>query len=294
MGLDINGTQFLLFAAAQGVRLEKMAMLGRQELKLGAAPLMKIFQNFGRPIDTAAAEQLLKQNKGYAEPFLQTLGAREIHSFDVAAYEEATDLHDFNFPIPEIYKNSFDAVLDGGSLEHIFNFPGAIQNCMEMLKVGGHFLGITPANNFFGHGFYQFSPELYFRVFNESNGFEIVHLLAFEDVPDTNWYEVSDPEIVRQRVLLRNPDSTYLAIIARKTANVPLFKTPPHQSDYVNQWQGNSSENVRRSTLSSTILPLVKRLLFLPLKKIIRPLRRFIRNDTTYYDSRFFKKRRLH
>ena len=68
-------------------------------------------------------------------------------------------------------KNKYTLVIDGGCLEHIFNFPVAIKNCMEMLQEGGHFIGITPANNLMGHGFYQFSPELYFRIFSKENGF---------------------------------------------------------------------------------------------------------------------------
>lgn len=52
-----------------------------------------------------------------------------------------------NLPVPEVHKDSYTAVLDGGSLEHIFNFPVAIKNCMEMLKVDGQYLGITPVNN---------------------------------------------------------------------------------------------------------------------------------------------------
>jgi hypothetical protein len=30
---------------------------------------------------------------------------------------------------------------------------------------------VTPANNQMGHGFYQFSPELFFRVFSQENGY---------------------------------------------------------------------------------------------------------------------------
>ena len=64
-----------------------------------------------------------------------------------------------NTPIYGSLKNRFSALLDAGTIEHVFNFPQAIRNCMEMVKVGGHFIQVTVANNFIGHGFYQFSPE---------------------------------------------------------------------------------------------------------------------------------------
>ena len=41
-----------------------------------------------------------------------------------------------------------------------------------MLTVGGSIFVNTPANNMMGHGFYQFSPELMYRIFAEANGFD--------------------------------------------------------------------------------------------------------------------------
>ena len=76
-----------------------------------------------------------------------------------------------NLPIGDDLKRKFSVVIDGGTLEHVFNFPVAIKNCMQMLDVGGHFFVHTMANNFMGHGFYQFSPELFYRVFSPENGF---------------------------------------------------------------------------------------------------------------------------
>ena len=71
-------------------------------------------------------------------------------------------------------------MIESGSLEHIFNFPVAITNLAGMLKVGGTLFVTTPANNLMGHGFYQFSPELMFRVFSDENGFALRDVLLFE------------------------------------------------------------------------------------------------------------------
>ena len=108
---------------------------------------------------------------GYAEEFLKRLGAKETISIDASAYEGASLVHDMNLPIGDDLKRRFSVVIDGGTLEHVFNFPVAIKNCMQMVDVGGHFFVHTMANNFMGHGFYQFSPELFYRVFSPENGF---------------------------------------------------------------------------------------------------------------------------
>ena len=62
----------------------------------------------------------------------------------------------------------FDVVYDGGTLEHVFNFPVALRNAMELLRPGGRLFTIhTCANNLCGHGFYQFSRELFYRTLSQ-------------------------------------------------------------------------------------------------------------------------------
>jgi SAM-dependent methyltransferase len=173
----------------------------------------------------------------YADEFFRYLGAKEIISADRSNYEGATLLHDLNRPFPGSLRSSFDLVMDGGTLEHIFDFPSALRHCLELVSVGGHFITITPANQWMGHGFYQFSPELYFRVFNADNGFVLRKIVLFECMKiDATFYEVKDPAIIGRRVQLNSPKLVMLAVLARKTAEVPIFARPPQQSDYAAVW----------------------------------------------------------
>jgi hypothetical protein len=71
-------------------------------------------------------------------------------------------------------------VFDGGALEHVFNFPVAISSCMRALVVGGTFISSTPVNNNMGRGLYQFSPELFYRVFSQEFGVRTESMLAIE------------------------------------------------------------------------------------------------------------------
>lgn len=240
MGLDVNGTKFLLFALQNGVSFHDAATVGRQSLNLNAAELYRNFQLAGDPIPESTVEKILADSNGYCEQFLSHLGAKSVTSFDASAYENASVVHDFNLPIRDEFKNRFSAVLDGGTLEHVFNYPVALKNCMEMVRVGGHFLAITPANNFMGHGFYQFSPELFFNVLDRQNGFDLEHMIIFEDVPDSPWFRVTDPRSLGDRITLQNGLPAYLLIIARKVADVPIFAEFPQQSDYVAAWTEDS------------------------------------------------------
>ena len=75
---------------------------------------------------------------------------------------------------------------------------------MEMIAVGGHFISLAPANNYLGHGFYQFSPELFFRVLSPANGFQIEHCIAVEYGVRQRSFAITDPEAIRTRVTLIN------------------------------------------------------------------------------------------
>ncbi len=240
MGLDAQGARFVLYARTLGVSFQRTAMIGRQSLHLSTAELYRLLRDYGYPHGLDQVRRLYGRNQGYAEPFLELLGAESVSSFDASAYEQATDIVDLNHPLPGHYRGCYTAVLDGGSLEHVFNFPIAIRSCMEMLQVGGHFLGILPANNFLGHGFYQFSPELFFRIFTPANGFEVTKMILFEEAPRPLWYEVPDPSTVERRVELINRRPTYLAVIARKISVAEVFAAGVYQSDYASLWTARS------------------------------------------------------
>ena len=71
-------------------------------------------------------------------------------------------------------------VVDGGTLEHVFDYPTALRNAMRMVRVGGHLILNAPVNNFPGHGFYQISPELFFRVLSPQFGFRVHDAVLME------------------------------------------------------------------------------------------------------------------
>ena len=149
-------------------------------------------------------------------------------------------MYDLNRPIGTELKQRFDLVYDGGTLEHVFNFPVALQNCMEMVREGGRFITHTCANNWCGHGFYQFSPELFYNVFCEDNGFEVEHMIVHVVGPYGRWYEVVNPQSIRSRVELFNSFPLQMLVQSRRTKIVPLFAKTPQQSDYIPRWDEQS------------------------------------------------------
>lgn len=283
MGLDVDGARFMLYCKTMGVDFAQTATIGRQGLHLGRRDLATLFVSFDYDVEREEIDSIFDHCGGYAERFMNCLGAEEVHSFDNSDYEGATYVHDMNQAMPNKFKNQYSVVLDGGSLEHVFNFPVAIKNCMDMVSVGGHYLGITPANNFLGHGFYQFSPELYFTVFSHENGFEMTSMIAFEDKANAGWYRVKSPRAVGGRVTLTNSVPVYLLVMAKKVAEVPVFQSSPQQSDYVPMW--GAQEGGPRPQGRAAFLDLAKKRVPAPGKRLARRALRVARSG---FSPRFF------
>jgi len=254
MGISLASAEFLVRCRQEGVNFGRTLTLGRQQLFVSPFHLERLLKRSGcwpHGLPPQAFLDRLTVNPYYADPFLRALGADQVSALDASAYEGADIVHDLGLPIPSDLQRSFDLVIDGGLLEHVFNFPAALKNAMELVRVGGHLILMTPANNYFGHGFYQFSPELFFRALAPENGFVVERMLALESDLEFasllgrtyvselkgQWYEVSDPASLGMRVTLTNTRPVLLFIRARRTASLPVFAEYPQQSDYVASWE---------------------------------------------------------
>lgn len=244
MGVEYYTARFLLQAHAQGAVFSSVLTIGRQNLFISEARLRNLGTEFG--FDAEAVLRGTAENGGYIEPFIEiALGAKEIVSIDASPYEKATVIHDLNLPIADTWRRRFDAVIEAGSLEHIFNFPVAIANLMDAVKPGGRLLMQTPANNYFGHGFYQFSPELFYRVLSEDNGYRVETLRVVEHLfpaffLNTRTYNVNDPAQIKERVQLITNRPVLMLIAAQRLQAKPLFAATPQQSDYVQAWDASA------------------------------------------------------
>ncbi len=248
MGLDNDAVTFLVGAKSAGANFDRTVTIGRQNFYPSVSHLQRAMATFS---PTVRKVETLTTRGGYAEPFFELLGANEVASIDASSYEGATLVHDLNDPIPDDWKGRFTAVVDGGSLEHVFDFPRALRNATELLSVGGHYISITPANNYMGHGFYQFSPELFFRVFVPENGFRLRTVLIRSYGWGSRWHRVLDPAVVQGRVELQNGLQTLLYILAQKIDETAIHSFRPQQSDYSAIWREEGGAVAAKAKLNA-------------------------------------------
>jgi len=236
MGINNHLLNFLKYASKRNAIFGKTATIGRQKL-------MARNQHIQKTLNFEKKEDIPKKGDFCENLLLSHFGSEKVDSFDNSDYEGATITCDLNKPLPSHLSGpeyQYDTIIDAGTLEHIFNIPQAFKNISNMCKIGGTIIHGLPANNYCGHGFWQLSPELFFSLYSEDNGYAETEVFLAGLKDEKHWYKVKKPENGIRRVLVNC--SPVLALV--RTKKVKNFSHDNvQQSDYVHSWKGNESES---------------------------------------------------
>lgn len=112
---------------------------------------------------------------GYLHPstLFRMLAIDDYAALDASPSEGAALIHNLNQPIPDEWRGRYGFVLDGGTLEHLFDVRTALFNIAQLVRVGGTVLHVNPLANWINHGYFSISPCLLFEFYT-LNGFEPV------------------------------------------------------------------------------------------------------------------------
>lgn len=224
MGIDIHALNFLRYAKRHKA-FGRTITIGRQGLHVGE-----------REVRETMRATPAYRHQPYCENLLvEHFGATAVDSVDVSGYEGATIVHDMNATLPGQLQHGYDTIVDAGCLEHIFNVPQALRNCSLMGRAGAQILHVLPANNFCGHGFWQFSPELFFSLYCPRNGYEGTEVFLAA-VPDSSrWFQVKSPS-EGQRVNIESSSPVYL-LVRTVLGGATFSHEAVQQSDYLHEWE---------------------------------------------------------
>jgi len=221
MGIDVHALNFLKYVAKKR-EFGKVATIGRQSVLLSRAERARIMGISKKDADFGLfCEELLKEY----------FGATEVDSYDYSNYEGATHIVDMGNPI--VPEKQYDTIIDCGCVEHIFNVPQALKNISCLCAPGGQIIQVLPANNFCGHGFWQFSPELFFSLYSVASGYRETEVFLADLRDERKWFGVKPPSHGR-RAQVRSSSPLY--VMCRTIKQGTAFPESVQQSDYVRAW----------------------------------------------------------
>ncbi len=215
MGLETHAWNLMKYARRRGSSFRRVATLGRQ---------------WG--LENAYCEGMIKRE----------FSSEVVDSFDNSGYERATHIADLGAPMA--YYEGYDTVFDGGTLEHIYNIPQALLNASMLCKPGGQILHVLPANNMCGHGFWQFSPELFFSLYREPNGYTDTEVFLADFLKPGWWLRCATP--ANGHRIMRRAPGEHTCIIVRTVRGPMISHAQVYQSDYVHAWGGGGIDETER------------------------------------------------
>ena len=242
MGIDHHSLQFLRYAAKRR-QLGLTCTIGRQGLHIREQQLRNML---GLPREY--------EHEQYCDNLLlKYFNATHVESFDNSDYEGATHIVDMNKPLGSDYP-SYDTIIDFGCLEHVYNVSQALTNLSQLCGEGGQILHVLPANNYCGHGFWQFSPELMFSLYSKENGYTDTQVFIADISQETVWYEVIRPKN-GERAEVTSPTPLYL--LCRTVKGAAFSHDNVQQSDYVHVWDqhgnGDGESGAKRTLWAKRI-----------------------------------------
>ena len=178
--MGVNKSEFALLCELKN-KLSfqgRVLQLGRQRVSMTFGTLKAILSSYSLPPYKPEAP-LSVHGQPTDEVFFKALGFSEVESLDAHGFEGATIVHDLNLPVPDEWKERYDFIYDGGTSEHVFNFPQCLKNIYDLLKPGGFIVHHVPTSNYVNHGFYSFNP-IVFTEYYSANKFDLIDVFICE------------------------------------------------------------------------------------------------------------------
>ena len=97
---------------------------------------------------------------------------RVTHYRDCDLNDEADLKLDMNKPLNAEWVGSAMTVLNGGTMEHVFDVAQVIRNVHDMARPGGTIIHLSPIS-WYEHGYYNFNPRLFTAV-GRANHYSLV------------------------------------------------------------------------------------------------------------------------
>jgi len=257
MGISRAAVHYMMTEAKKVPFTGRVLTLGVQQTTVSESDLAKLSDRLQYPLAEVDDSETPKfdRHQHLTDVYLfKSLGFDEVLRTDFSDFQGAELVFDLNQSgVPEQYQGYFDLLIDGGTTEHVFHLPNSLHNIFSFLKVGGRVMHFNPSSNHVDHGFYMFSPTLFWDYY-EANGFEFNSFKFFEYNKWGNiqrWIAADyEPGCLRYVSGGGLPGGQYgIALTATKLEG-STSGVVPQQHRYKKTWERTKKRKVHKSLLA--------------------------------------------
>lgn len=161
------------------------------------------------------------------------LSDANILALDHSDYEGAEIVHDLTKPVPDKLRGCADVIVDGSTLDNVFDPAMTVSNFAEMLRPGGRLITTNMLSNH--HEPYSILPPLWYLDYFVMNGFADckVYILVYGPDNDTNVFTVDLDALIhhpdRQVSSFRSNYTMATIVLAEKGADSTSDVRPSQQ-----------------------------------------------------------------
>lgn len=246
--IELTAKLFMEQAKKHDFSHKHLVTIGKQGITFSVAELRGWALQCGFCLNEGPLLLAEKTNSPLSDiDFFKSIGFESVDSLDCSEYEGASIICNLNNTLPSELLNRFDIVYDGGSTEHMFNVPQAFENYNKMLRVGGLIIHSLPSTGCLDHGFYMFSPTLFYDYYIQ-NHWRILDFFMIQ-LPHDNFdswalYEYGEPGPSLEDINFNGRWTIFF--IARKMTE-STFDYNIEQHFFKKLWQSSSVERTETS-----------------------------------------------
>lgn len=218
----------------------------------------------------------------HVKTFFEMINIREY--FDMDKFDIPYYTHDLNLPVPINLHNTFSLIVDGGTIEHIFDIRQIMRNIINMLKLNGCIVHIGSFN--MDHGFYAISPCFFFEFYT-LNGFSdlLCYIIQIDGTNIINNYP-------NQNICFKytygmdlkkliDPEKMVLIFFSARRDKIVPFKIPTQGIFNPDKQQVPKTNNPKTIFMFRSIIPVTLQPVFQPLYPIMSVIKNYINKYKT-------------
>ena len=250
-------------------------MVGRQTVYFTPCEILKFLRRSGiypeafeeadLDMDRSTQARLSgTENKNFITDaaLLRLLGVPQILALDRSDYEGAEIVWDLTQPIPECLRGFADFIIDGSTLDNVFDPAMTVRNFAEMLKPGGRLLMSNMYSN--NYAPYAILPPLWFLDYFVVNGFtdcKIYILVSpeFEDYSDLEAIYNKTDVFTIDLDCLSHPGRAVSPFVApRVMVTIAFAEKGPKSTSHVTPVQQHYRSSAEWQQYRENLQPLIK------------------------------------